>query len=228
MAIDIVQLGNSVYFDHTALNPSGFSQDYVETPKFWVFRDAETTGVAAGLNGALMSFRTGFQGHYYGNFAASTGNGFTANSYYNVIVSGRVTGVGFSATVFSNPHTFLVENNSFDSLALAAENLYYADISLDRDGVTQTDEWTAVWYKNGIPASGYSLGTLQVVKRDGTNLFNVSMTGVGTGYLALKYDATSAANLVTDGESYIAYCTAMIDGVARTGAKVISRDNSIA
>lgn len=228
MAIDIVQLGNSVYFDHTALNPSGFSQDYVETPKFWVFRDAETTGVAAGLNGALMSFRTGFQGHYYGNFAASTGNGFTANSYYNVIVSGRVTGAGFSATVFDNPHTFLIENNSFDSLALAAENLYYADISLDRDGVGQVDSYSAMWYKNGIPVSGYSLGTLRVLNRDGTNLLNVSMTGIGTGVIGMKYDNTNVGSMVIDGESYVTFVTAYIDGVVRSGAKIISRDNGIA
>lgn len=227
MALDIVKLGNGIYFDHTAVNPSGFSQDYVETPKFWVFRDAETTGVSAGLAGANLSFRTGFQGHYYGNFAASTGNGFTTSSYYNVIVSGKTVGNGFTGTVFSNPHTFYIEENSFDTLALAATNLYFADVALDRDGVSQTDEWTATWYKNGAPVSGYSLGTLRVVKRDGTDLINVAMTGVGTGVLAMKYNSTGSNNLTIDGESYIAFVTSYIDAAVRTGAKVISRDNTI-
>jgi hypothetical protein len=227
LSLDIVKLGSPIFFDHTAVNPSGFSQDYVETPKFWVFRDAETTGVAASVAGANLAFRTGFQGHYYGNFAASTGNGFTSASYYNVIVSGKTVGNGFTGTVFSNPMTFYIEENSFDTLALAAANVYFADVSLDRDAVSQTDEYTAVWYRNGSPASGYSLGTLRVVKRDGTDLINVAMTGIGTGVLAMKYDATGSNNLIIDGESYIALVTAYIDAAVRTGAKVISRDNSV-
>lgn len=228
MAIDIVKLGNAVYFDHTAHTPSGFSSDYIESPKFWVFRGAETTGVCAALHGAAMSFRTGFQGHYYGNFSASTGNGFTADAFYNVIVSGKIAENSITGTVHTNPHTFYIENNSFDTLALAAEDVYYADIALDRDGVITTDEWSAVWYKNGVPISGYSSGNLRVIKRDGTDLFNTAMTGVGTGYIALKYDQTSVGSLTLDGESYIAMLTTYIDAVVRTGAKIISRDNGIA
>lgn len=225
VALDIVRLGNSIYFDYTHYSFSGFSQDSLETPKFWVFRNAESTGVSASLAGAAMSFRTGFQGHYYGNFEVSTGLGFTTGAYYNIIVSGRMDSVGgVTGDVFSNPHTFYVENNSFDTLSLAAADVYYADIALDIDDVAQLNEWTAIWYKNGLPISGYSLPTLRVVKRDGTDLINVSMTGIGTGFIGTKYNAEGASNLIIDGESYIAFTTAYIDSVVRTGAKVISRD----
>lgn len=225
MALDIVKLGNAIYFDYTHYNFSGFSQDSLETPKFWVFKNSDSTGVAASLAGASMSFRTGFQGHYYGNFEVSTGLGFTTGAYYNVIVSGRMDSVGgITGDVFTNAHTFYVENNSFDTLALAASDLYFADIALDIDDVAQTNEWTTLWYKNGIPFSGYSLSTLQVIKRDGTDLINVAMTGIGTGFIGTKYNATGSNNLVIDGESYIAFTTAYIDSVIRSGAKIISRD----
>ena len=228
MALDIVRLGSAIYFDYTHYNFSGFSQDSLETPKFWVFKNADSTGVDSTLAGASMSFRTGFQGHYYGNFTVSTGAGFTTGAYYNILVSGRMDSVGaVTGNVFTNVHTFYVENNSFDTLALAASDSYWGQVYLDRDEVSQTNEWTALWYKNGVPFSGYSLATLQVIKRDGTDLINVAMTGVGTGYIGAKYNATGSSNLIIDGESYIAITTAYLDGIIRTGATVISRDNSV-
>lgn len=229
MAIDIVKLGNSIYFDHNSKHPvTGISMDYDQPPKFWVFRDAETTGVSAALAGANLTFRTGFQGHYYGNFGVTSGNGFTTGSYYNVIVSGRIGSYNnITGHIFTNAHTFYVESNDFDTLALAASDAYYAGIAVDRDPVSNKDEWTVMWYKNAVPISGYNTPTLRVVKRDGTDLFNVSMLSVGTGYMSVKYDATSAGNMIIDGESYIVHTTAIIDGIARTGGTIISRDNAV-
>lgn len=228
LAIDVVTLGGSVYFDHNAINGSGFSADYIETPKFWVFKDADTTGIAASLAGATLSFRTGFQGHYYGNFSASTGVGFVTGSYYNVMVSGlKKVSDNFTGSIFTQAHTFTVQTNNFDTLAAANSDVYFADISLDRDPVSYRDEWSTVWYKNGAPTSGYSLANLQVIKRDNTNLFNTAMTGVGTGYIAAKVDITSASQFTIDGESYICLATAYIDNVVRTGVKIISRDNLV-
>lgn len=93
--------------------------------------------------------------------------------------------------------------------------VYYADIFYNKDETNIKDEYTMIWFKNGIPiTSGITSPTIQVIKRDGTSLISpVAMTQIGTtGYY--KYD--ELANRQTMGESYVIICTATIDGAVRT------------
>jgi len=104
------------------------------------------------------------------------------------------------------------------------EDVYHSDVKLTRDTNAAQDEWTVVWFKNGVAVtSGITSPTIQVVKRaDGTDLVSsTTMTQIGsTG--AYKYD--EATNRVTTGESAVAIAGGTIDGAARTWRRVITRD----
>jgi hypothetical protein len=97
-------------------------------------------------------------------------------------------------------------------------------VKLTRDTNAAQDEWTVVWFKNGVAVtSGITSPTIQVVKRaDGTDLVSsTAMTQIGsTG--AYKYD--EATNRISTGESAVAIAGGTIDGAARTWRRVITRD----
>jgi hypothetical protein len=80
------------------------------------------------------------------------------------------------------------------------------------------------WLKNGIPqASGITSPTVQVVKRDATNLIaSTAMTNSGSGVLIYN----EATNRATDGESYKVITAATIDSSSRTFTKWIGRDDT--
>jgi hypothetical protein len=104
-----------------------------------------------------------------------------------------------------------------------ADNVYYADISLDRDATK--DEYSASWFKNGVPlTTGVTLPLLTVIKRsDGTDLVaETAMSEVGTTHV-FKYD--EATNRISTGETYIARARGTIDGSVRTWRKLLTRDS---
>lgn len=108
----------------------------------------------------------------------------------------------------------------------AFSNLYHADIGFARDTTNSRDEWTVVFFKNGVPlTAGITSPTIQVVKRaDGTDLIASSaLTQIGsTGHY--KYDA-SGAERATLGEAVVAVVSGTIDGSARPFRRVVSRDS---
>lgn len=110
--------------------------------------------------------------------------------------------------------------------AVTDVNTYWADLQLHVDAANSQDEYTVVWYKNGIPqTSGLTLVKIQVVKRvDGTDLVaQTAMTQIGsTGYY--KYDEPT--NQITAGEAVVVIATATIDGSVRTSTWVTGRDSS--
>jgi hypothetical protein len=220
MGLSTIKVGTTFYFDYSTRNISGMSQDADATPIFWVFKNAETTGVITTLHGASLSFRGVYPGAYYGTITASSGNGFAPNNYYNIMVSGRVNGI----TTFNNVHTLYAEQYSFDSYSIAASAVYYADIHHDIDDVNNQDEYTVIWYKNDAPVTGYPVPTLRVIKRsDNTNL--IPATGMSAvGYVAVKYDETSAVRRTLDGEPYIVVATIDYDGATREWRKIIGND----
>jgi hypothetical protein len=114
-----------------------------------------------------------------------------------------------------------------DAMTLAdSEDVYPADISLAIDGSNEADEYTVQWFRNGDPVtSGITVPLIQVVKRaDGTDLIaSTAMTQIGsTG--AYKYDATTAAERITEGEAVLIHVSATINGSTRTWRRLVSRD----
>lgn len=108
----------------------------------------------------------------------------------------------------------------------SGEDVYHADIQLTVDGTNSKDEYTVVWFKNGVRVtSGITVPKIQVIKRaDGTDLVaQTAMTQSGSTGI-YKYDEST--NRVTAGEAVVAVMTATIDGSSRTWPKVLTRDSS--
>lgn len=107
-----IKLGEQVHFDVTIHNPifSGQSQNADETPRFWVFEEANDTAIIAA---SALTVRSAFPGLYRGVFDATAGLGFESQKFYNVVSSGKVAGI-FSYDVSL---TFYVESNNLDSIA---------------------------------------------------------------------------------------------------------------
>ncbi len=205
-----VPTSTPIFFGVTTRHPtSGSIQEATTTPKFWVFEQAVVTGVIAGQE---MVSRTGLPGVYYGNFIASTGNGFSPETWYDVMASATVAGV--------------TDMNIVTSVFLE-KNIYYADIFIDVDTTGSLDEYTVSWMKDDTPIEEpLTSPTIQVIKRsDATDLIGqTTMTQIGSTGL-LKHDSSVAANRISTGESYIVMAKASIDGSTRTWKKIIGRDN---
>ena len=103
-------------------------------------------------------------------------------------------------------------------------SIYHADVAFRKDANTTQDEYTAQWYKDGVPLTiGITLPKIQVVKRaDGTDLVAAAaMTQIGsTG----RYRYDEPTNRMTDGEAAICVLTATIDAATRTWSVPIGRD----
>jgi hypothetical protein len=221
-----VKIGTVYTFDVTFSHPiSGHASDADTTPRYWVFRDAATTGVTPALAGAFLTFRTGFAGHYYGSFTAGTGNNFATGSYYNILVSGAVANI----TRYQAVRTFYVESNSLDDIANINADTYFADINYNMDDINLRDEFTVCWYKNGAPYSGFTSPTIQIINRsDGSDfLASTSMSGIGSPVLAARYNTTSTSQRLLEGDAYLIVTTASIDSATRTWYRLVSRDARI-
>ena len=107
----------------------------------------------------------------------------------------------------------------------SAHDIYHAEVQIDIDTTNSKDEYTVIWYKNATrQTSGISSPTIQVIKRDGTNLIaSTAMTQIGSTGL-YKYDATTTARQ-TAGESYIVLVTASINSATREWSRVLGRDS---
>jgi len=199
-----------VFFGLTTRHPtSGNVRPGDDQPKFWVFEQAVVTGVIAGQE---MVSRTGLPGVYYGNFVASTGNGFSPETWYDVMASATVAGV--------------TDMNIVTSVFLE-KNIYFADIFIDVDTTGAIDEYTVSWIKDDTPIEvPLTSPTIQVIKRsDATDLVaQTTMTQIGSTGL-LKHNVSTAINRVSTGASYIVVTKATIDGATRTWRKIIGRDS---
>ena len=220
MGLSTLRVGTTLYFDYHTKNISGASVNADATPKYWVYRNAESTGVIAAYQGATLVSRGTFPGAYFGTVVLSTGNGFSPGNYYNITVSGTVNTI----TTYQHVHTFYTETNSFDTLSYAASSVYYANINHVIDDINNRDEYTVLWFKDDTLVTGYPAATIQVMKRDGNNLIPATgMSSVGAN-TAVKFDTTSAAQRIIDGEGYIVITSITYDGSTRTWRKIIGND----
>lgn len=110
--------------------------------------------------------------------------------------------------------------------AVTDVSIYTATVDLSIDETNSKDEYTAQWFKDGVPlAAGITSPKIQVAKRaDGTDLIaNTAMTEIVAG--AYKYDATTTERS-TAGEAVLAIVTATIDAATRTWKVPLSRDST--
>jgi len=113
-----------------------------------------------------------------------------------------------------------------DSLeGLQDSDVYYAQVNLTVDGSNSQDEYTVVWYKNGVRvSSGTGSASLLVLRRStGATLITQTMTQIAsTG--VWKYDAVGGERL-TAGEAGLAVVSWTIDGSSRESTVVVGRDS---
>jgi hypothetical protein len=133
-----------------------------------------------------------------------------------------------------NATTFTISLPSTDDMVAALEavattldHVYTADVTMTVDRVNVQDEYSVLWYKDGVRlTTGITSPLLQVVKRaDGTDLIaEISMTVVGTDTGAYSYDATGSSRR-SAGEAVLVLASATIDGTKRTTGRWLSRDS---
>lgn len=100
---EYVKIDDTVRFGITTRTPSsGILTDADETPQWYVFEDGTDSVL---LNGNF-SQRAGIDGTYYSSFVASVANGFNAQSYYEIHVSGKVDNIIDRSII----KTFVVED----------------------------------------------------------------------------------------------------------------------
>lgn len=140
----------------------------------------------------------------------------------------RITGYVGSTKVVTVNRAW-VTNPSTDTIFRIVpgelEDIYTADVELNLDEGNEQDEWTVVFWKNGVPIdSGVTTVQIQVRNRaDGTDLIAASnMTEISTTE-RWKYDATLTERTAA-GEAVLARVTATIDGATRTFEHVHWRD----
>jgi hypothetical protein len=112
-----------------------------------------------------------------GNAAWITATGFSTHSAADVVTA---LGTGSSLTDLATQTSVNTIDDFLDTEIAAIkaktdliENLYTAQIDFQKDAANTRDEYSVTWLKNGIPqASGITSPTVQVVKRDATNLIN--------------------------------------------------------
>jgi hypothetical protein len=138
-------------------------------------------------------------------------------------------GGGVVAIAADDTNNYAINATAIDTDAnaqVSATNVYHADIELTVDETNLRDEYSAVWYKDGVRiTSGITSPTIQVIKRvDGTDLIaSTAMTQIGsTG--AYKYD--EATSRVIAGEAVVVVVNGTIDSAARTFARALSRDSA--
>jgi hypothetical protein len=111
------------------------------------------------------------------------------------------------------------------AVALPTGNdVYHADIAMDIDNTNTRDEYTVVWFKNGIPIAA-TLPKIYASNRDGAALIpeDTAMSAVGST-IYFKYDATGAQRL-SAGETAIVEVKATIDSAIRTFVREIPRNS---
>ena len=174
-----------------------------------------------------------------GNYAITCTQLGTSSKHWTLAIPthanfsvGRFTAIYFSRTGgspslsdfplgTSAPTSF--QTFTFDGSHITDEIVYHAKVDLNIDAGNSKDEWTVVWYRNGVAVTP-TTPQIQLLKRsDGSDLLaTTSMSQVGST-LAWKYDATST-NRTTAGEATTAVLTATIDGAVRTWYEHRSRD----
>lgn len=103
-------------------------------------------------------------------------------------------------------------------------DVYHADVVFTRDSSNNRDEYTATWFKNGVPqTSGVTVPKIQIIKRaDGTDLVADTAMSEGGSAHVFYYNHSSLA--ITAGEAVVVQVTATIDAATRTWRRVVSRD----
>lgn len=109
-------------------------------------------------------------------------------------------------------------------LGVAAGDVYHADVNLTIDETNSQDEYTVVWFKNGVRlTSGVSAAAIEVVDREGDTLFNpITLEEAGAHGLYFHNEETDRT---TPGQAVTVIVSATIDGSTRIFSRLVSRDS---
>jgi len=103
-------------------------------------------------------------------------------------------------------------------------DVYHADIHVFLN--TSADEYTVVWFKNGLPATSITSPTLDVIDSSGSSLISSAIMST-TGFTdILIYDEPSSRINQSSNDSYIVTASATIGGETRTYSRIISNNSS--
>jgi hypothetical protein len=187
---------------------------------------------------ALLSKTASTPSDIGGTFSAATdsteairdnmGTAQTGDAYARLGTPAAASVSADIAAVKAETATIVGQTGTTGVLLADSEDVYPADIQFTRDDVNNKDEYTVLWFRNGTPVtSGITVPLIQVIKRaDGTDLVaSTAMTQIGSSG-AYKYDESTAANRIDDGEAVVVAVSATINGSSRTWRKTITRDQT--
>jgi hypothetical protein len=130
-------------------------------------------------------------------------------------ISGNATGADIRLA-----GTASVVGNFIDS----SNDLYDFVLDFRIDDASSRDEYSVTWRKNGVRQTAVTLGKIQVIKRDGTDLVAADTNMTQIAALGMwKYDATTTQR-TTDGDAVWVECKATIDAAVRTWGMWVGRD----
>ncbi len=154
-----------------------------------------------------------------------------ANGWYYVDLDTTDTGTlgplvvrGTEATIDDSEATFDVRP-AVSTLTVADLTVVFGKFNYCRDQADTLDKFAVIWNLNGAVATGTSLGKIQIVKKDGTDLLALtSMTQVGTS--GEWYYELGPSVRLTVGEQYKLRCKVTISAVEHIDEIDVSRDSS--
>lgn len=219
---EAIRLGTVYYVDYTTSHPISGARDADVTPRFWVFKNNDTTGLNVNLSAALFTIRGNFPGNYYASFEVSTGVGFNTGVYYNLVASGSMAGV----TRYDAIRTFYAQAYTADDIVPSLSDVYFADIEYNLDDGNMKDEINVSWYKNSMPISGFTSPKITIFNRSDGSLFlpETDMSGVGSTNIGARYDTIGSSNRLLEGQGYLIKTSAIIDSGTRLWYRWVSRD----
>lgn len=179
---EYIKLDDSVYFTANFYHPvSGFSYVADATPRYLVYESGATLILQNN-----MTARSTIVGSYWGNFVASTANGFTTGRFYDIQVSGIVAGVGG----FNSVKQFTLGLHDANIVSVSGQNV--SPKTIYNANVTQV---------SGVNVSLSDFGASAVAIRtemDANSLKMTAISGSVAGLAGAAMRGTDNAALATD------------------------------
>jgi hypothetical protein len=194
---EYIKTNDTVYFTANFYHPqSGYSVEADSTPHWYVYESGATLLPISGI----MSARTTSVGSYWGKVVASSANGFVADRFYDVQVSGTVDGVSGFVSVKE-----FVLDDIFDSNIIQVSGLYVSSKTLyDANIVSVSGVQVDLAAFNTGGTAPTAVSIRQEIDLNSTKLIAISgsVAGLagepmrGTDNAALKTDLTMVSGTI--------------------------------
>lgn len=212
-----IKTNDTVCFTANFYHPvSGFSYAADATPRWLVYKDVATTA----MSGNTMTARTDVYGSYVGSFVATLANGFVANSFYDVQVSGMVAGVAGITSV----KQFVLDDIYYSNITQVS-GIY---VSIGDFGGSSSAP-TAVAIRQEIDANSLMLTS---ISGDVTGLDGAAMRGTDNAALATNLMAvsgivnTTSANILNIDSDIVALSgSILLADISKVSGSTTAADN---